>query len=138
MITAPLLYFLDGQAKTCEIQYEELHPFSVRFLFHQTCMEGDCNVMHEVPWEVSRDILMEGTNSEEWIGVGDFSVRRDDNDRIAVRLEQTDDPGYPTAVIFLTRRTLRNFLKRTYRIVPEGKEAAHLDWDALDAERATW
>lgn len=128
MITGILPFQVgDGRFK-CEMRYDESDPFALTFIFRQ----GD----HETTWEVSRDLVREGLDSEPGVGFGDIQIRRDSHNTIQIFLRPGADIQGTT--VTAPRRSLKDFLRRAFALVPAGRESEHFDWDELDKERALW
>lgn len=138
MITAILPFQTQGVHFRAEMQYDELHPYELKFIFRVPCEEGDCTDNHDQEWIVGRDLVSEGVDSELWVGFGDFKIRRNSHNSIEVALSSNENGHEVVAVVTVPRRPLRDFVRRTYTVVDAGKEHEHLDWDAFDAERVTW
>jgi hypothetical protein len=105
----------------CKFTYSTDDPFAV-------CMNLLVTAGVEVTWVVGRDLLAAGT--ERLSGESDFKVwpsRGPHRPSLYLRLERPQVRA--TFVADLT--TVRRWLDETYALVPSGREATFLDWDAL-------
>ena len=138
MITGILPFQIQGAHFTCEMQYDEDHPYELTFIFRISCQEADCTDTHEQTWIIGRDLLAEGADSELWVGEGDVKLRRNAHNSVEIALQTRENNQEVVAIVTVPRRPLRDFISRTYGVVDAGKESERFDWDSLDAERATW
>lgn len=134
MINGILPFQMGGQHFRCEMQYEETAPYELTFVFRQACMDTDCQEIHEEKWIIGRDLLVEGLNSELWVGEGDVKLRRDSHNSVEIRLSSHEGSNTLT----VPRRPLKSFIAWTENLVARGRESEQYDWDALDQERVTW
>lgn len=102
-------------------RYVPADPYAVHLLFHADSAGGEM-----VNWAFARDLLVTGL--EEPAGVGDVRVWpwvTPRGDFVALALSTPDGD----ALFEVPRSMLVRFLRRTYVVVPRGKEAEHLDVD---------
>jgi hypothetical protein len=103
-----------------DLVYASGDPFVVRASFRtgaETCVE----------WDLARVLLAEGLHVAA--GIGDVQVRPAPRDPSKVQLELSSPSG--RAVLTTAADTLREFLMRSYMMVPAGSEAARLDIDLV-------
>jgi hypothetical protein len=94
----------------------------VHVLFHAESAGGEA-----VGWSFARELLMTGL--DEPAGIGDVRVWPWNNPRgdfVALALSSPDG----NALFEVSRSVLVRFLRRTYVVVPRGRETDHLDLDA--------
>lgn len=133
MISEELPFTMDNVDYLGEMRYDENQPYSLYLRF----VQEDRGI--DVQWEVSRDLVYDGMRGDLWTGLGDLVVRRESHTRVCLsfRPSQYGKPDAPFYVpVHVNFRTLRDFLYRTYNLVPRGEEV--LDWDSLEADRASW
>ncbi|MCT4351867.1 SsgA family sporulation/cell division regulator [Streptomyces sp. Je 1-79] len=110
-----------GLSVEASFHYDPDDPWAVRITFRPPL--GDC-----VVWTFSRELLRSGTRVLS--GEGDvrlWPLRRGGRDgRVRIRL----GPAGAFAVVDVDRAGLRSWLGATYAAVPEGGEAARIDWAA--------
>lgn len=105
-------------------RYDPADPYAVDLLFHASSADDD-----EVSWTLARDLLVAGM--DEAAGIGDVRVWpwvTPRGDFIALALS---NPAEGTALFEMPRAMLARFLRRTYVVVPRGREAEHLDVDSV-------
>lgn len=128
MITAIVPFRVSDQDLTCEIQYDEdAYPLALDFVFDEN---------EEVLWTIGRDLLLSGMDSDQWVGEGMVSVRRDNHNTITMVLRSYEDSC--PATLHFPRKSLLAFLTYTYTLVNAGTEFDHFDWEEFDAERTEW
>ncbi|MEV6524611.1 SsgA family sporulation/cell division regulator [Longispora sp. NPDC051575] len=104
------------------LRYDPLDPYAVHVLFHAETVGGE-----PVSWSFARDLLVKGL--DEPAGIGDVRVWPWSTPRgefVALALSSPDG----NALFEVPRSVLVRFLRRTYVVVPRGKESDHLDVDA--------
>ena len=103
-----------------ELRYLPHDPFAVRATFRTGHGMGVC-------WVFARDMLAAGTRTPT--GEGDVRVwpaAHDGGDTVYISLSSPDG----RALLEAPARLLRDFIARTYVVVPPGTESRHLDIDA--------
>jgi hypothetical protein len=106
------------------LRYEPADPYAVHVVF--AAAEGADEP--SVSWSFARQLLVEGL--EEPAGIGDVRVWPWSNKTgPVVALALTSPDGH--ALFEVPRRTLEDFLRRTFDEVPAGAETAQLDLDAV-------
>jgi len=106
------------------IAYSREDPYAVHIAFHVGLDEP-------IEWTFARDLLSAGIEERE--GLGD----------VTVWLSAGSDSGGPGSVLNLElsspfgrahfevpARSISDFLRRTYRLVPDGEESEHIDVEA--------
>jgi hypothetical protein len=104
------------------LRYDPADPYAVHVLFHAESAGGEA-----VSWSFARELLMTGL--DEPAGMGDVRVWPWNNPRgdfVALALSSPDG----NALFEVPRSVLVRFLRRTYVVVPRGKETELLDLDA--------
>ncbi|WEV28806.1 SsgA family sporulation/cell division regulator [Streptomyces sp. 71268] len=108
------------RAIPARLRYEPTDPFAVRVSFPPAAsLDG-----FEVEWAFGRDLLEEGLRRPA--GSGDVYVWPCSAERIV--LEFRADEGM--AMVQLNSADVREFLGRSYALVPVGEEGGYLDVDA--------
>jgi hypothetical protein len=113
---------------TASLYYSVSDPYAIRMAFHVGNDEP-------VEWIFARDLLADGLMAPE--GDGDVRVwpsletDPDDNEygRLGVINIELSSP-FGEALFEAPSEDIANFLNRTYRIVPMGKESDAVDFDA--------
>lgn len=103
-----------------ELRYAPSDPFAVRATFRTGHGLGVC-------WVFARDMLATGTRTPT--GEGDVRVwpaAHDSGDTVYISLSSPDG----RALLEAPARHLRDFIARTYVVVPPGTESRYLDIDA--------
>jgi len=107
------------------LSYRSSDPYAVTATFHTPTAD--------VAWVFARDLL--GAGLDRPVGLGDVRVApgggdgdRGDGD-IALTLSSPDG----RALLGIDRASVGTFLRRTYRLVPAGRESDQLDLDAMVA-----
>jgi len=103
-----------------ELRYVPSDPFAVRATFRTGHGLGVC-------WVFARDMLAAGTHTPT--GEGDVRVwpsPDDQGDTVFISLSSPDG----RALLEAPSRLLREFIARTYVVVPPGSESIHLDLDS--------
>jgi hypothetical protein len=116
-----LIEFSDTDAVplSVSLRYSAADPYAVSAVFN-------CDGM-AVEWVFARDLLRDGLSAP--IGDGDVRVWPSWGiGRKLVMISLTSPDGQ--AVLEANVKDVRDFLKRTIAVVPEGGETAHLDVDA--------
>jgi hypothetical protein len=104
------------------LRYDPADPYAIHVLFHAESTGGEA-----VSWSFARELLMTGL--DEPAGIGDVRVwpwATPRGDFVALALSSPDG----NALFEVTRSVLVRFLRRTYIVVPRGREAEYLDLDA--------
>lgn len=104
------------------LRYEPTDPYAVHLLFPPDCYSDE-----PIPWKFGRDLLVGGL--DEPAGIGDvrvwpYAVSRGE----FVALAMTTADG--NMLFEVPRSVLVRFLRRTYAVVPRGRESELLDVDA--------
>lgn len=115
----------DGGSATAPVtlRYDPAEPYAVHFLFH-----FDDEI---VPWTFARELLTVGL--DEPAGIGDVRVwpwATSRGDFLALTLCSPDG----NALYEIPRTVIARFLRRTYTVVPRGRETEHLDVDKALAQ----
>lgn len=103
------------------LRYDPADPYAVHVLFHAESAGGEA-----VSWSFARELLVTGL--DEPAGIGDVRVwpwATPRGDFVALALSSPDG----NALFEVPRSVLVRFLRRTYVVVPRGREAEHLDVD---------
>jgi hypothetical protein len=103
------------------LRYDPIDPYAVHVLFHAESAGGEA-----VGWSFARELLVAGL--DEPAGIGDVRVwpwATPRGDFVALALSSPDG----NALFEVPRSVLVRFLRRTYVVVPRGREADHLDVD---------
>jgi hypothetical protein len=103
------------------LRYDPADPYAVHVLFHAESAGGE-----PVSWSFARELLVTGL--DEPAGIGDVRVwpwNSPRGDFVALALSSPDG----NALFEVPRSVLVRFLRRTYVVVPRGKETDHLDVD---------
>src|SRR4051794_1186689 len=103
------------------LRYDPTDPWAVHVFFHPESDGGE-----GVAWSFARDLLVWGL--DEPTGIGDVRVwpwATPRGDFVALALSSPDG----NALFEVPRSVLVRFLRRTYVVVPRGREAEHLDVD---------
>jgi hypothetical protein len=116
------------------LEYDPADPYAVQVIFRaQPAVDGtdDGAGAPGVSWSFARDLLLDGLT--EPTGMGDVRVWpwRTGNDPV-VAMALTSPDGH--ALFTVSRRDLRDFVARTFAVVPRGEERSYLDVDAALAE----
>jgi Streptomyces sporulation and cell division protein, SsgA len=104
------------------LRYDPADPYAVHVLFHADNATGET-----VSWSFARELLVTGL--DEPAGIGDVRVwpwATPRGDFVALALSSPDG----NALFEVPRSVLVRFLRRTYVVVPRGRETDHLDVDA--------
>jgi hypothetical protein len=106
------------------LYYAATDPYAVRIAFH-------VGLGKPVEWTFARDLLAKG--AEEAVGLSDVKIWPEAESKSGfpgrvLNLELSSPSGQ--ALFEVPAKDMADFLQRTYRIVPEGAEASHLDVDA--------
>ena len=108
---------------TAGLFYTARNPYAIRIAFFTGGGE-------RVEWTFARELLATGLNGAA--GLGDVRVWPSPASLLGFRrvlnLEISSPAGM--AQFALPAKDIRNFLRRTYAIVPEAAESDHLDFDA--------
>ncbi|MFD0318923.1 SsgA family sporulation/cell division regulator [Streptomyces flavalbus] len=107
-----------------DLRYDPASPLTVSVTFRPA--EGP-----RVTWHIGRDLLSDGLT--EATGEGDVRIwplRGRGRWKVCLRLRSRG----VQALFEADLRTLENWLRGTYEVVPDGTELAGVDWDALAAE----
>jgi hypothetical protein len=122
----------DGAALEVQttLRYEPEDPYAVHVVFAGSDIGGEKTAADEptVSWSFARQLLVDGLS--EPAGIGDVRVwpwAGACGPVIALALSSPD--GH--ALFEIPRRTLEDFLDRTFAEVAEGSEGAQLDLDAI-------
>ncbi|MFE3173137.1 SsgA family sporulation/cell division regulator [Amycolatopsis sp. NPDC059090] len=102
-----------------KLRYGTLDPYAVSMEFDTV------DAPHSVQWIFARCLLASGLHSPT--GTGDVRVRPSEENPEAVLIELDSPTGY--AVLCAPVSELREFLDRTYDIVPWGSESRWVDFD---------
>jgi hypothetical protein len=105
--------------ETVTLEYDPADPLAVKFAFVG---------LDAKPWHFARDLLAAGL--VEHVGYGDVRLWRVGGPRgdvLNVVLRGTNFDGF----LELPAADVQRFLDRTYRQVPRGAEADHIDLDHL-------
>ena len=100
------------------LRYDPTDPYAVHVLFHAESSTGE---------PVARELLMTGL--DEPAGIGDVRVwpwATPRGDFVALALSSPDG----NALFEVPRSVLVRFLRRTFVVVPRGRETDHVDVDA--------
>lgn len=109
-------------AVRASLRYDQRDPYAVHVVFHP---DGDGG--ESISWSFARELLATGLTEPSGIGdvrVWPWSTPR--GEAIALALSSPDG----NALFEVPRNVLTRFLRRTYGVVPRGREADHLDVDA--------
>lgn len=104
------------------LRYDPADPYAVNVLFHAESAGGEA-----VGWSFARELL--ATGLDEPAGMGDVRVwpwATPRGDFVALALSSPDG----NALFEVPRSVLVRFLRRTYVVVPRGRESEYLDVDA--------
>lgn len=108
---------------TAGLFYTARNPYAIRVAFHVGRAE-------RVEWTFARELLSTGLDGAA--GLGDVRVWPSPGRRIgfrrALNLEISSPSG--TATFEVPSKDVRNFLRRTYAVVPATAESEHLDMEA--------
>lgn len=105
---------------TAQLSYTPDDPYAARLAFLADGRET-------VAYTFGRDLLEEGM----WgpAGVGDVTVTPHDVHEPFLVITVTPEAGYPIA-FYAARVEIADFIDAMYRLVPLGREAERIDWDA--------
>jgi hypothetical protein len=111
---------------TARFYYDAADPFAVRMVFPGLSGTGEDGIT----WEFSRALLVDGI--DEPTGEGEVRIApAEATDWVTITL--LPEPGTGLA-LHAPRETIARFLAGTFALVPMGREAARIDWNAeLDA-----
>ncbi|MEU1518674.1 SsgA family sporulation/cell division regulator [Streptomyces sp. NPDC005811] len=104
-----------------DLSYDCADPYAVSLTFH-LCTDTT------VRWVVGRDLLLDGL--QKLAGLGDVQVwpcRDPAVDRVHIAL--CPCPTREAVVVTASARAVGAFLRRTFAMVPTGREERHLDMD---------
>lgn len=104
------------------LRYDPADPYAVHVLFHAESAGGEA-----VGWSFARELLVAGL--DEPAGIGDVRVwpwATPRGDFVALALSSPDG----NALFEVPRNVLVRFLRRTYVVVPRGRETDQLDVEA--------
>ncbi|MFE6778769.1 SsgA family sporulation/cell division regulator [Streptomyces sp. NPDC057702] len=102
------------------LRYEPSDPFAIRVTFPPAAsLDG-----FEVEWAFGRDLLAEGLRQPA--GSGDVYVWPCGPERVVVEFRAVEG----MAMVQLDTADVREFLRRSYGLVPAGDEGTYLDLDA--------
>jgi hypothetical protein len=104
------------------LRYHQDDPYAVHVMFHPGNPDAE-----QVNWSFSRDLLAAGLVEPSGIGdvrVWPWSTPR--GDAIALALSSPDG----NALFEVSRSLVSRFLRRSYGVVPKGKEGGCLDLDS--------
>jgi hypothetical protein len=103
------------------LRYDPTDPYAVHVLFHAESAGGEA-----VSWSFARELLVTGLDDPA--GIGDVRVwpwATPRGDFVALALSSPDG----NALFEVPRSVLVRFLRRTYVVVPRGRETEYLDLD---------
>ena len=106
---------LSGVTVPARWDYTSMDPLAVHLQLHT----GPCYI----DWQFSRDLLLAGMTSDEWIGEGDVRVRRGDDDFVAIHLEVDGQ----AATLLFKLIDVSQFLARSILEMPIGDEVIDTD-----------
>jgi hypothetical protein len=109
-------------AVRASLSYDPDDPYAVHVLFHAESAGGEA-----VSWSFARELAVTGL--DEPAGIGDVRIWPWNTPRgefVALALSSPDGD----ALFEVPRSVLVRFLRRTYVVIPRGREADHLDVDA--------
>lgn len=104
-------------------RYDQADPYAVSVTFHT---EPDAET---ATWTFARELL--ATGLDQPAGLGDVRIWPSlwvTPHGYQVTIELSSPDGH--AVLAMPRRALLRFLRRTYALVPRGRETSHQDIDA--------
>ncbi|CAM3105353.1 Sporulation protein SsgA [Stackebrandtia soli] len=108
------------------LRYDQSDPYAVHVMFHPDNPESE-----HVSWSFARDLLSSGL--VEPSGIGDVRVWpwvTPRGDAIALALSSPDG----NALFEVSKSLIARFLRRSYAVVPKGKEPECLDLDVAVAK----
>jgi hypothetical protein len=104
------------------LRYDPADPYAIQVLFRAESVGGE-----DVSWSFGRELLVAGLAKPS--GIGDVRVwpwATPTADLVAVALSSPDG----TALFEVDRGVVVRFLRRTYILVPRGRETEYLDLEA--------
>lgn len=103
------------------LRYEPEDPYAVHVMFHPDGSSSD-----QVSWSFSRELMASGL--DEPTGIGDVRVwpwTTPRGDSVALALSSPDG----NALFEVSRAVVMRFLRRTYSLVPRGRESSYVNVD---------
>lgn len=101
------------------LRYDPSDPYAVHVMFHPDSLGAE-----SVSWSFARDLLVAGM--DEAAGIGDVRVwpwATPRGDVVALALSSPDG----NALFEVQRSVLVRFLRRTFSVVPRGRESDYVD-----------
>lgn len=108
------------------LHYDPADPWATRAVFLCPCGTEACSG-EPIEWTFARDTLAEGLDGHA--GLGDVRVWPWSTPRsgfVALALSSPDG----LCLFKIPRSALVRFLRRSYLLVPKGREGERIDWDA--------
>jgi hypothetical protein len=113
------------------LRYEPSDPYAVQVIFAAGDDDSDPTSEPSVSWSFARQLLVDGLSDPS--GIGDVRVWPwSTNSEPVIALALSSPDGH--ALFEIPRKTLEDFLDRTFAEVPAGAETAQLDLDAVVTE----